>query len=46
MLLPNLPPPTEGIKHQADHVDAYIGSRCIGKGTLYIAERYCMFFKV
>lgn len=39
MILPNLPPPEEGIKHQSSLVDAYISQRCLGTGTLYIAER-------
>lgn len=39
MLLPNLPPPVEGIRHQSQGVEAYISQRSLGTGTLYIAER-------
>lgn len=38
MLLPNLPPPEEGIKHRQTSTRAFVGQRELGSGVLYIAE--------
>ena len=38
MLLPNLPPPTEGIHHTQELTDLYVNRRSLGTGTLCIAE--------
>ncbi|KAK7069720.1 Methylosome subunit pICln [Halocaridina rubra] len=38
MLLPNLPPPVEGIRHRQCNTKAFINARALGEGTLYIAE--------
>lgn len=38
MLLPNLPPPAEGIRHRQVNTKAFMNQRPMGDGTLYIAE--------
>lgn len=38
MILTSFPPPEEGIRHREDATAAFIQSRGLGKGTLYIAE--------
>ncbi|XP_045583745.1 methylosome subunit pICln isoform X2 [Procambarus clarkii] len=38
MLLPNLPPPEEGIRHRQCNTQAFMNQRELGFGTLYIAE--------
>ena len=39
MLLLNMPPPVEGIKHRQDNIKLLIHQELYGPGTLYIAER-------
>ena len=39
MLLLNLPPPVEGIKHRQENTRLWIHQEVYGPGTLYIAER-------
>lgn len=38
--------PQEGIRHEEQETTLYVNEREIGKGTLYITERYvaCFFF--
>lgn len=38
VILTSFPPPEEGIRHREDATTAFIQSRGLGKGTLYIAE--------
>ncbi|XP_071549458.1 methylosome subunit pICln isoform X2 [Panulirus ornatus] len=38
MLLPNLPPPEEGVRHRQCNTQAFINEQCLGTGILYIAE--------
>lgn len=38
VILTSFPPPEEGIRHREDATAAFIQSRGLGKGTLYIAE--------
>ncbi|XP_042241631.1 methylosome subunit pICln-like isoform X2 [Homarus americanus] len=38
MLLPNLPPPEEGVRHRQCNTQAFMNARPLGSGTLYIAE--------
>ncbi|KAK8726461.1 hypothetical protein OTU49_010262 [Cherax quadricarinatus] len=38
MLLPDLPPPVEGIRHLQRDTQAFMNQRELGSGTLYIAE--------
>lgn len=38
MLLPNLPPPEEGVRHREPNTEAFINQRSLGSGTLIIAE--------
>ena len=38
MLLPNLPPPTEGIHHTQERTELYVNRRSLGTGTLCVAE--------
>lgn len=40
VVLSSFPPPTEGIKLVQSNTGAFINSRDLGSGTLYIAERY------
>jgi nucleotide-sensitive chloride channel 1A len=44
VVLSSFPPPTEGIKLVQPNTGAYINTRDLGQGTLYIAERFiCVF---
>ncbi|KAK3857181.1 hypothetical protein Pcinc_036552 [Petrolisthes cinctipes] len=38
MLLPNEPPPEEGIRHRQSDIQAFVNQTEMGTGTLYIAE--------
>lgn len=37
--LTSFPPPTEGITCQEPNTQAHVGSKLLGSGTLFIAER-------
>lgn len=40
VLLSSCSPPDEGIRKKQDNTSAFIGDKSLGKGTLFIAERY------
>lgn len=42
VLLSSCSPPDEGIRKKQDNTSAFIGEKSLGKGTLFIAERYTM----
>lgn len=39
MLLGNLQPPEEGVRHRQPDIQAFLNQQALGTGTLYIAER-------
>lgn len=42
VLFTNFPPPTEGVKIELNNTRAFVGSRELGAGCLYIAERFVL----
>jgi hypothetical protein len=40
VFLSSCSPPDEGIRKKQDNTSAFIGEKSLGKGTLFIAERY------
>ena len=39
VILTSFPPPTEGIVRKQECTQAHVRGKCLGDGTLYIAER-------
>ncbi|XP_023648389.1 methylosome subunit pICln isoform X4 [Paramormyrops kingsleyae] len=44
VLLKNVPPPTEGVRHQQAETAAVLDGRALGSGTLYVAETRLSWF--
>jgi hypothetical protein len=40
VVLTDLPPPSEGVEFVGRNTEAMISKNSVGKGTLYVAERY------